>query len=91
MPEGEEGGERWVEEETEDAGKYACTSSYLERKEIARIAENGGQWRTTVSIREVTQRDEQKIGNRKYEVRNRRQTGAGLTGGAEPGRIALRR
>lgn len=31
---------------------------YLERKEIAGIAENGEQWRTTVSIREVTQRED---------------------------------
>lgn len=53
-------------------------SSYLERKEIARIAENGGQWWTTVSIRKVAQREDQKMGNRKYEVRNRhRKSGGG--------------
>lgn len=57
--------------ETENRGNV-CTS-YLEGKEIAGIAENGGQWRTTVSDkRRVTQREDQKIGNRKYEVRNRR-------------------
>lgn len=40
-----------------EAEEDVCTC-YLERKEIAGIAENGGQWRTTVSIREVTQRED---------------------------------
>jgi len=57
--------------ETENRGNV-CTS-YLEGEEIAGIA---GKWRTVANDRldkgRVTQREDQKIGNRKYEVRNRR-------------------